>query len=79
MFVCLWLVTGGEVTSALEHFGEMLPEFRDELRSMVIDDIIGETMIPTYLTHDSFGSFFTSDFLSTWQEMGHLRMSIYYY
>ena len=74
--ICLRVVNRGEVTNDLEHFEEVLLEFRDELRSTVIYDTIGETMMPTYLTHDSFGGFFTSDFLSTWQEMGHLRISI---
>ena len=70
------MATGGEVTSDLEHFEEVLPEFQGELRSTVADDTIGDTMMLTYLTHDSFNGFFTSDFLSTWQEMGHLRISI---
>ena len=65
-------------TSDLEHFEEVLPKFRDELRFMVADDTIGETMLLKNLTHDSFGGFFTSDFLSTWQEMSHLHISIYY-
>ena len=72
------MVVGGEVTCDLEHFKEVLPEFQDELGSMVADDTIRKATMPTYFTHDSFGSFFTGDFLSTGQEMGHLRISIHY-
>ena len=79
MTISLWLVAGEEVTSDLEHFKKVLPEFRYELGSTVDDDTIGKAIMPTYFTHDSFGGFFTRYLLSTWQEMGHLRISIYYY
>ena len=72
------MVAGGEVTSDLDHFKKVLPEFGDELGSTVADDIIGKAMMPTYFTHDNFGGFFTGDYLSKWQEMSHLRISIYY-
>ena len=71
------MVVGGEVTCDLEHFKEVLPEFQDELGSTVADDTIGKAMMPTYFTHDNFSGFFTRDFLSTWQEMSHLRISIH--
>ena len=45
MAVCLWVVAGGDVTSDLEHFKEVLPEFRDELGSTVADDTIGKAMM----------------------------------
>ena len=57
------MVAGGEVTSDLEHFKKVLPEFRDKLGSTVIDDTIGKSMMPTYFRHDSFGGFFTGNVL----------------
>ena len=74
----LWVVAGGEVTSDLEHFKEVLLEVRDDLGSTVADYTIKKAMMPTYFMHDSFNGFFIGDFLSTWQKMGHLRISIYY-
>ena len=74
----LWVVAGGEVTSDLEHFKEVLLEVRDDLGSTVADYTIKKAMMPTYFMHDSFGGFFTGHFLSTRQEMGHLRISIHY-
>ena len=62
------MIAEGKVPSDLEEFKEVLPEFRDKLRSTVVDDTIGKAMMPTYFTHDSFGGFFIGDFLSTWQE-----------
>ena len=59
------MVARGEVTSDLENFKKVLLEFRDELGSTVANDTIEKAMMPTYFTHDSFGSFFTGDFLST--------------
>ena len=35
------MIVGGEATSDLKHFEEIFPEFRDELRSTVVDDTIG--------------------------------------
>ena len=78
MAVCLQVVAGGKVTSDIKHFKEVLPELRDELGSTVADDTIGKAMMPTYFMHDNFGGFFTRDFLSTWQEMSPLRISMYY-
>ena len=40
----LRMVAEGEVTSDLEHFKEVLPEFRDELGSTVADDTIGNSV-----------------------------------
>ena len=48
------VVTRGEVTSDLEHFKEVLLEFRDEMGSTIADDTIGKAMMPTYFTHDNF-------------------------
>jgi hypothetical protein len=56
----------------------VLLEFRYELGSTIVDDTIRKAMMPTYFMHDDFGGFFTGDFLSTWQEMSHLCISIYY-
>ena len=57
------MVAGGEVTSDLKNFEEMLPKFRDELRSSITDDIVGETMMLKYFTHNNSCGFFTSDYL----------------
>ena len=73
----LWVVAKGEVTSDLEHFKKVLPEFRYELGPTVVDNTIGKAMMPTYFPHDNFSGFFTGDFLSTWQEVSHLRISIH--
>ena len=44
----LGMVAREEVASDLENFEEMLPSFRYELRSMIIDDVVGKTIVPKH-------------------------------
>ena len=48
----------------LEHCKEMLPNFKYELRSMIIDDVVGKTMVPKNFTHNDTCGVFTSDLFS---------------
>ena len=70
------MIVGGDVTSNLKHFEEMLLEFRDELRPTVVDDTIREAMMPKYLMHDKGGGLLASDGLSTRHKMCHLSISV---
>ena len=65
------------ISSDLEHFEEMLLEFRDELRSTITNHTVGKTMMLKYLMHNNSYNFFTSDFFSAWHKICHLSISIY--
>ena len=61
------MVAGGEVAGDLEHFEEMLPKSRYELRSTITDDVVGKTMVPKYFTHTDTCSVFTNNLHSIGQ------------
>ena len=73
------MIARGDIAGDLERFEEILPKFRDELRSTITYDTIRKIMISKYFMHNNSCGFFTNDFFSTGHKMCQLSISIYHY
>ena len=70
------MVVGRKVAGDLDHCEEMLPKFRDELRSAITDDDVEKTIVPKNFTHNDTCGLLTSDLFSVGHAMCHFSMSI---